>query len=358
MQLNLSDIIRKFRRQRNMTQEQLAETLGVTVGAVHKWESGLSVPELNTLVEIADFFDTSVDVLLGYTMINNSIDSVLGRMSEYCKSFDPMALDEAEKALGKYPNSLKVVHSCAMVYLVFGAGNHDKGQLRRSLELYERAKLLLNQSDDRNISEITISGGMASILFLLDEREKSLELMKNNNCGGIFNGNIGAFLAVYMNRPEEAEPYLAESLASSITEVFQNVISYAFVYLKRKEWDSAREIVMWGIRLIEDIKTESKPDYLEKMHAELLSVLAIVQKMSGLTDESNESLKKAYELAREFDSKPDFSLETFKFTDKGDQLLSFDILGSSALGSVEQILNIADCQSIRDCWKELCENGQ
>ena len=42
----LSENIRSFRKQRKLTQEQLAEVLGVTTGAVYKWESGLSYPEL------------------------------------------------------------------------------------------------------------------------------------------------------------------------------------------------------------------------------------------------------------------------------------------------------------------------
>ena len=66
MTLKLAENIRAFRKQRSLTQEQLAEVLGVTVGAVYKWESGQSVPELRLLVEIAYFFDTSVDVLLCY----------------------------------------------------------------------------------------------------------------------------------------------------------------------------------------------------------------------------------------------------------------------------------------------------
>ena len=64
MKLSLSENIRSFRRQRKLTQEKLAEALGVTVGAVYKWESGQSQPEQNQLVIITDFFDTSVDVLL------------------------------------------------------------------------------------------------------------------------------------------------------------------------------------------------------------------------------------------------------------------------------------------------------
>ena len=105
MKLSLSENIRSLRKQRKMTQEKLAEALGVTVGAVYKWESGQSQPELNLLVEMADFFDTSVDMLLGYRIQDNRLDSALERIGAYCQSLDPAAIPEAEKVLGKYPHS-------------------------------------------------------------------------------------------------------------------------------------------------------------------------------------------------------------------------------------------------------------
>lgn len=43
MTLKLSDNIRSFRKERSLTQEQLAEVLGVTTGAVYKWEAGGSL---------------------------------------------------------------------------------------------------------------------------------------------------------------------------------------------------------------------------------------------------------------------------------------------------------------------------
>ena len=42
MKLNIQENIRNMRRERKLTQEQLAEALGVTMGAVSKWESGVS----------------------------------------------------------------------------------------------------------------------------------------------------------------------------------------------------------------------------------------------------------------------------------------------------------------------------
>lgn len=85
MKLSLAENIRAFRKERRLTQEQVAEALGVTVGSVYKWESGQSIPELNMLVEIADFFDTSMDALLGYRMKDNSVTAVEQRLREYCR---------------------------------------------------------------------------------------------------------------------------------------------------------------------------------------------------------------------------------------------------------------------------------
>ena len=73
MDMKLAENIRSFRKVRKLTQEQLAEVLGVTPGAVYKWEAGLSIPDIGLIMEMADFFDTSVDVLLGYRMKDNRL---------------------------------------------------------------------------------------------------------------------------------------------------------------------------------------------------------------------------------------------------------------------------------------------
>ena len=96
MKLTLSENIRSFRKQRKLTQEQLAEMLGVTTGAVYKWESGLSIPDIGLIVEMADFFDTSVDVLLGYRMKDNRLKETVARLKKYRHDKDPAGLRRPE----------------------------------------------------------------------------------------------------------------------------------------------------------------------------------------------------------------------------------------------------------------------
>ena len=60
--------VKELRTAAGMTQKALADQLGVTVPTVSKWELGQSTPELETLLELADFFDLSVDALLGFRL--------------------------------------------------------------------------------------------------------------------------------------------------------------------------------------------------------------------------------------------------------------------------------------------------
>lgn len=155
MEIKLAESIRTFRKERSLTQEQLAEVLGVTVGAVYKWEAGLSTPELPLIVEMADFFDTSIDVLLGYILKDNRIDATARRLRHCQRVKDLNGLEEAEKATEKV--SQFVYHRLPQCHAVSGtwAVQTDNAKLRRALELLEKARPLLHQNTNPRISEQT-----------------------------------------------------------------------------------------------------------------------------------------------------------------------------------------------------------
>lgn len=64
--LNLSDNIVRLRRERKLTQEELADFMGVTKASVSKWEKGINTPDLMLLPRLAAYFDVTVDELIGY----------------------------------------------------------------------------------------------------------------------------------------------------------------------------------------------------------------------------------------------------------------------------------------------------
>ena len=76
MRETMGQIIRKLRKERNLTQEELAEQLGVTFQAVSKWENDSGMPDISQVVPIAQVFGVSTDVLFG-TFGTNATEEVL-----------------------------------------------------------------------------------------------------------------------------------------------------------------------------------------------------------------------------------------------------------------------------------------
>lgn len=62
--MNIGNNISALRKKKGITQEELANELGVSAQAVSKWENNSSCPDVSLLTEIADYFGVSVDSLL------------------------------------------------------------------------------------------------------------------------------------------------------------------------------------------------------------------------------------------------------------------------------------------------------
>ncbi len=63
--MNIGIQIQTLRRQKGITQEVLAAEMGVTVGAVSKWENDATLPDIQMLCSLADYFGVTTDKLLG-----------------------------------------------------------------------------------------------------------------------------------------------------------------------------------------------------------------------------------------------------------------------------------------------------
>ena len=96
--------------------------------------------------------------------------------------------------------------------------------------------------DDPHISEDTICGQMSVAYSNLGELEKALDLMKRHNGDSHFSDQIGCMLAVFMNRPEEAVPFLSQAIVNGMSNMLNAMLGYVFLYRSRNDWASALEI--------------------------------------------------------------------------------------------------------------------
>ena len=62
--MNLKENLKKIRKDNNLSQEDLAEKLGVSRQSVSKWESGQAYPEMDKVIQICNLFNLNIDDLL------------------------------------------------------------------------------------------------------------------------------------------------------------------------------------------------------------------------------------------------------------------------------------------------------
>ena len=63
-QKKIGSLLRELRKEKGLTQEQLAEHFGVSNTPVSRWENGSNMPDLSLLVEIADYYDVEIREIL------------------------------------------------------------------------------------------------------------------------------------------------------------------------------------------------------------------------------------------------------------------------------------------------------
>lgn len=114
----LAENIRNLRRQKNVTQEELSDYLNISFQTISKWERGESLPDINMLVALANYFDVSTDELLGMDKHKSDYFSY-----NFGKSINELIkeekYDEAVNIYRKvqriYPNNIGICAGLAMV---------------------------------------------------------------------------------------------------------------------------------------------------------------------------------------------------------------------------------------------------
>lgn len=364
--MKLAENIRTLRKERMLTQEQLAQMLGVTVGAVYKWESGRSTPEVSLLMEMAELFGISVDALLGFELRSNAVKAMQERIrAGMVRKEYQAASEEAERALKRYPNDFGIVYWSAGLYQHWGLEQGNTQAIRTALVLLERAIALLSQNTDPEISETGIRYQTALCYQALGDLEKSIEILKQYNVCGVHNPTIGMTCASSkLHEPEEAIPFLTKAFLQSIQDLIQTMWGYTTVYLRKGDHATALEALRWLISYLKSVRAEdAEVSFVDKVLATYQAVAAHLLSKLGQNAEAEMAIREACRLAQKFDAAPNYSYSTMKFCDGSLEKVSlYDDLGQTAMEAVENALYgeawekcTADVAAM---WENLKKQGQ
>ncbi|MBO5228528.1 MAG: helix-turn-helix transcriptional regulator [Lachnospiraceae bacterium] len=86
--MSIGTTIKKLRRERDITQEQLAEYLGISSKAISQWECDKTMPDISQLPLLANIFNVTTDEILGV-----NIDKREKRIDDICRKGNDLACD-------------------------------------------------------------------------------------------------------------------------------------------------------------------------------------------------------------------------------------------------------------------------
>lgn len=145
MKIYFSENLKRLRTQKGLTQEKLANFIGVSYQTISKWENSDTYPDITTLPAIAKFFNVSIDELLGVNQAENEAE-----IAEQIKAYDNLTdkrpmWDLISTLKEKFPNDFRVL----IRYIAYLSRYSDDKSKRLSevLAIYENIQQ--NCTDDQ-----------------------------------------------------------------------------------------------------------------------------------------------------------------------------------------------------------------
>lgn len=185
--MEFNEKLQALRKQKSLTQEELADALCVSRAAVSKWESGRGYPSIDTLKEIATFFNLTIDELL-------SSDELLG--------ISPKDYREYAKQKNAWLEfSILDICSLIMLFIPLFAQNLN-GEIQtvsllflNEISLYLKIAFLV-------IVSITLLYGLLSLILRI--RDRYISVLKKQNLISLILSIIGVLLFVVAKQPYAA----------------------------------------------------------------------------------------------------------------------------------------------------------
>lgn len=350
--MTLGENITKFRKQKRMTQEMLADSLGVTFAAVSKWERGVATPDLDLIISMATIFQVSIDTLIGYEMKNDSIKEAENRINECLKKMNYQeAVQICNSMLVRYPNNFYVVYNSAELYYLAAVKFGRDELIQKCIDLYEHAIVLLNQNEDPAINETTIRSRIAICYISTGNARKGIEMLKKCNINDSFSPMIAySYVTKLEYENSELEPYLISAFNESISATLLTAISYLMYFDKNKQYKKGINLCNLLLHYITEMKEDKESyNYFDKFIPYFYTWNALFE--YKLEENAyKETLAKAKRLAIEFDKAPTNVIKDLIFcVPSKTTAIGEDNLGNTA---------VLSCLKIIEKYKEVVKNWE
>lgn len=298
MKLPIGEVIYSLRKEKGVTQEQLAQAVGVSVPAVSKWESKNAYPDITLLPAIARYFNTTIDKLLKYE-ITISNEDVMEIITKCATVFENESLESSVKFcndyINQYPNNSYLKFRVGSLYMMYLSKAESEDGI---IELAHKAIDLLEQSALSKDTEISEGSNyiLSSLYSVIGEDKKAEEVLLLVPKKDINRDDMLIPLYIKQERYEEAKKILQRNMLSNINKAIMLLTSFSSICAIENDMDYAKDILFIQRDLIklfkiEEISLLSNSSLISRMYAKEKNVDKTLDYIEELIDSMNKFIE-------------------------------------------------------------------
>ena len=238
--MKINEVIRMYRKEQNLTQEQIANYLGVTAPAVNKWEKGISYPDITLLAPLARILKINVDTLLSFNedLTDKEVDQLVRELSEIMqKEGYDAGYAKASERIKEYPNCDKLTLFIAQILNAYLSIKEVENRERYETRIVEWYEIVVTSKDELLSSMATAS--LCQIYMGKKEYDKAQQLLDKVPPIGYDKRMIQAMLLANQDKNEEAYEIYEMMLHESANEIYGTLQVVINLLCKEKKFEDA-----------------------------------------------------------------------------------------------------------------------
>ena len=253
--MQMNDVIRRKRRELGLTQEQVAEYLGVSAPAVNKWESGATYPDISLVPALARLLKSDPNTLMCFRE-SLTREEMAKEMNEVARISQEegveVAVDRVRDLAEEYPSCGELLYQLATMLrglvILRTAGDEQRQECQEyAVRLYERAV----KCDDPVFAD-RARYALASLCIQEEDYEKAGEyLQRLPEYSSLDKRQLQISMYMKQEKNEEAARLIEQKLNGSIIEVYLLLDNLATVAAREGDRERAREIAGYGRKVME-----------------------------------------------------------------------------------------------------------
>ena len=288
MSQSIGKNIRKLRKERNLTQEELAELLNVSPQAISKWENEVGMPDISQIIPLASVFGVSTDLLFGISGTNeqNAVEKIIEDLHTKNKNLEIDDYEEYKQkseALKYYPNNFTLLYSCFVTgSLLLQSEWQEKLSQKEQESIYNecirQSNVIFSYCPNTDII-INTKRELIGLMLVKKEHEKALKLINElPNSVGDVSGMILARFFMRNKNWSEAIVSCHKNMYELFYEMQHQANLLASAYMGSGQYDKAEKICQTMLDLIYVVfkdETYTPPFHLEQSLYRILAVCAL-----------------------------------------------------------------------------------